>query len=467
MQKMHRGSVALVVLGVAYFVPAQQAQAAGPVVAVMPFRDLVGPAGGRAPVGEALRETITVDLAELPGLKVVERATVDKIIAEQELETRKRELSDVLSVRVGTLLGATLLVTGAYQRSGARVRLTARAIDVASGEIRGSAKVDGDGDELLGLQDRLAAALFQSAGLPAPAQKKLMARRTRAKVPYHAFELYGDAVVAKDDVERRRLLQQAVATAPQLIYATRDLEALQQRMGRYAAVADARLDERERQLVARADDLRRSPAERAEAAREALAALAAARRYTTLAETAVRWQRLDGVGEPGAWSLFRALDGLRKSDAALGAGERYLAALPTGEHYREIETRMHEIVEVRRKRDARRAEYESDLADKRKKPPGTPEERLEWDWAPCICARWNAQINELMLSACANFITQYRDDRRPDARDHVIAARFFVILALTERGEFKRARPLAAQLLADSDEWDEELRKLMATWPTD
>jgi TolB-like protein len=437
---------------------------AGPVVAVMPFRDL---AGTRAPVGEALRETITVDLAELPGLKVVERATVDKVVAEQELELRKRELSDVLQVRVGTLLGATLLVTGAYQRAGTRVRLTARAIDVASGEIRGSAKVDGDGDELLGLQDRLAVALFASAGLPAPAQKRLQARRLRPKVPYHAFELYGDAVSAKDDAERQRLLQQTVAAAPQLTYATRDLEALQKRMGGYAAISDVKLDEKERQLVTRAEDGRRPAAERGEAAREALATLAQARRYHALAELAARWQRVEGLVEPAAWNLFRALDGLRKVDAALGAGERYLATLPTGEHYREIEARMHEMVEVRRKRDARRPEYETDLQDKRRKPPGTPEERLEWDWAPCICARWNSQINELMLSNCANFITQYRDDRRPDARDHVTAARFFVILALTERGEIKRARPLAAQLLADSDEWDEELRKLMASWPTD
>jgi len=54
-------------------------------------------------------------------------------------------------------------------------------------------------------------------------------------------------------------------------------------------------------------------------------------------------------------------------------------------------------------------------------------------------------------------------DRQIEAR----AARFFVVLALAERGDFVRARPLADSLLADSDAWDEELRKLMATWPTD
>jgi hypothetical protein len=238
-------------------------------------------------------------------------------------------------------------------------------------------------------------------------------------------------------------------------------------MGGYAAMSDVKLEAKERELVNAAEDGKRAPAERVEAARAALTTLAAARRYHALATLATRWQKTDGVVEPAAWSLFVALDGLHRVDAALGAGERYLSTLPTGEHFRVIEARMHELVEVRRKRDARRAEYESDLQDKRRKPPGTPEERLEWDWAPCICARWNSQINELMVNNCAGFVTQYRDDRRPEARDHVTAARFFVILALTERGEIERARPLALQLLSQSDEWDGELRKLMATWPTD
>jgi hypothetical protein len=184
---------------------------------------------------------------------------------------------------------------------------------------------------------------------------------------------------------------------------------------------------------------------------------------------AARWHqsRLQGVAELAAYSQFRALDGLHRFDAALAAGEEYLKTLPTGDHFRDIETRMHALVEERRKREARRAEYAADLAEKRQHAPSTPDQKLEWDYAPCICARWNSQLNELMLDSCSQFIAAYKNDARPDAKDHVTAARFFVVLALAERGDFARARPLAEQLIADSDEWDEELRKLMATWPTD
>ena len=72
-----------------------------------------------------------------------------------------------------------------------------------------------------------------------------------------------------------------------------------------------------------------------------------------------------------------------------------------------------------------------------------------------------------MLDNCTAFIAAYESDARPEAREFVTGARFLVILALAERGDFARAKPLADALLADSDEWDEELRKLMASWPTD
>jgi TolB-like protein len=127
--------------------------AAEPVVAVMPFRDL---SAARAPVGEAIRETLTVDLRDT-GVRVVERGAIDRVIAEQSLEDKKRDLPAIGAVRVGTLVGATWIVTGAYQRAGGEVRMTARVVDVASGELRGSAKVDGAADELLALQDRVLA----------------------------------------------------------------------------------------------------------------------------------------------------------------------------------------------------------------------------------------------------------------------------------------------------------------------
>ena len=53
------------------------------------------------------------------------------------------------TVKVGKLLGASLIVTGAYQRGGSSVRLTARFVKVETGEVVGTAKVDGATSDFL------------------------------------------------------------------------------------------------------------------------------------------------------------------------------------------------------------------------------------------------------------------------------------------------------------------------------
>lgn len=202
-------------------------------IAVMPFKDL---SGGKGHVGEAIRETVTSDLKDA-GLKVVERGNIDKVIAEQNLQAKKNDLDMAASIRVGTLLGATMIVAGAYQRASSQVRLTARFVDVATGEIKGSAKVDGSTSDLFKLQDRISAALCKSAGLGA-AKVQHFAKRVRPKVKsFKAIELYGDAVVQTDDKKKLELLKLSLDADPQMVYASRDLDALEKRMKTYAAVS--------------------------------------------------------------------------------------------------------------------------------------------------------------------------------------------------------------------------------------
>jgi hypothetical protein len=164
-----------------------------PTVAVMPFKDL---SGGKGQVGEAIRETVTADLKDVPGMRVIERASIDQVIAEQNLQAKKTELDTIATVRVGTLLGATLIVAAA---------------------------------DLLALQDRVTVQLLKSAGIGERQQQKFVAR-TREKVPLRTFELYGDAVTETDDDKRQRKLKLALDTSPRFSYALRDLDALEKRM---------------------------------------------------------------------------------------------------------------------------------------------------------------------------------------------------------------------------------------------
>jgi len=423
----------------------------------MPFRDLSGGTGGRG-IGEAMRETLTADLRTLSTLKVLERDRVDQLIVEQHLSGKQSDLDNVSAVRLGTLLGATLLVAGAYQRSGAQIRVTARLIRVETGEILGSSKADGAATDVFAVQDRLTAPLLRSAGIELP-------RRTRPKLrKAESFELYGNAVVEKDPVKRHALLSQVVAADPDFIYAKADLDALQARMGGYEKKAEAVWEQSERAALTRLE--KAPPPERVRQATELLAGMTNSRRWHIEVKTAERLRTDPHLAELSLYYLFLARDRLHQRDQALQLGEESLKRYPGSPHYREIEGRMHEIAEQKKKRASRRAEYDADLAEKLKDAkPGS----LERDFAPCIAARWNNQLNELMLDGCQAYLAKRARDASPEAREHTVAARFFVILALAERGDFARAKPLAEQVLAGPDpgEFAEEIRTLLQTFPAD
>jgi hypothetical protein len=72
-----------------------------------------------------------------------------------------------------------------------------------------------------------------------------------------------------------------------------------------------------------------------------------------------------------------------------------------------------------------------------------------------------------MLDGCRSYLHKRGNDPDKDAQEHAQAARFFLVLAHDARGEFEEARPIAEKLLATPNEWHEDLRKLMAEWPTD
>src|SRR5688572_13032138 len=146
--RISRGALALALLvGLALW--SRTAVSAAPTIAVMPFRDLTG----AAPlIGEAISETVTIDLKQLGALRVIERRQLDKALAELKLQGRRSDLDPSSAAKLGKLLGASLIVLGGYQRASNNVRLTARFVAVETGEVIGAAKIDGPETEMLRLQ---------------------------------------------------------------------------------------------------------------------------------------------------------------------------------------------------------------------------------------------------------------------------------------------------------------------------
>ena len=91
------------------------------------------------------------------------------VVAREQIFELQRSLSELgrsvderQAIEMGRRLGATVTVSGAYQRLGERIRITCEAIDVATGRQRATVKVDGRLDDLFELQDRLVSELTRS-----------------------------------------------------------------------------------------------------------------------------------------------------------------------------------------------------------------------------------------------------------------------------------------------------------------
>ncbi len=127
--------------------PAAQPAAAVPAgaVFVLPFANLSRQASDTW-IGDGIAETLSSDLRNL-GVPVVGDLAAGGARGDDE------------ALDAGRMLGARWLVAGGYQRVGDLLRITARIVDVTTGELRHGTKIDGSLTDLFGTQDRIVAAL--------------------------------------------------------------------------------------------------------------------------------------------------------------------------------------------------------------------------------------------------------------------------------------------------------------------
>src|SRR3954451_19093060 len=128
--------------------------AAGPVeksVAVMTFSNIT-----REPtdnwIGTGIAETVSSDLRNIHGLIIIGRARVYDALRNLSSDAH---LKDSLAIDIGRRLGATWVVMGGYQRMGSVVRITASVVEIATGAVTRTVKVDGKIDDIFALQDKI------------------------------------------------------------------------------------------------------------------------------------------------------------------------------------------------------------------------------------------------------------------------------------------------------------------------
>ena len=128
-------------------------------------------------LSSGIAETVTNDLRAALQVRILDRARIVQAV--------KRSGTDLAALR--RELQFDMAVVGSFQRSGDRLRITARAVDAASGEALADSKADGLLADVFDLQDRIVAQLSAAIGSRNDAAPRRPLRETSSLEAYHAF----------------------------------------------------------------------------------------------------------------------------------------------------------------------------------------------------------------------------------------------------------------------------------------
>jgi len=109
-------------------------------VAVLDFaNNSIGPASATAGLGQVFADQIFERLSGQPGIVVVDRESIEKIL--EELSLSSQGLTEAEGrLRLGKLLGAQYLILGGYMAIGSAIRIDARVVEVERGTVEGIAQ---------------------------------------------------------------------------------------------------------------------------------------------------------------------------------------------------------------------------------------------------------------------------------------------------------------------------------------
>jgi serine/threonine protein kinase/tetratricopeptide (TPR) repeat protein len=171
-------------------------------VAVMTFANIT-----REPsddwIGTGIAETVSSDLKNVHGLTVIGRARVFDALRNL---SSSAHLDEALAIDIGRRLGATWVVVGGFQRLADLVRITSNFVEVATGEVRRTVKVDGRIGDIFALQDKIVYELTQGLNLALRGTEVAGIERqeTRSVEAYESFArgMMNLRLASRDSIER-------------------------------------------------------------------------------------------------------------------------------------------------------------------------------------------------------------------------------------------------------------------------
>ena len=156
------------------------ALAVGGSIAVMPFANITGQSVDDW-IGEGIAEVVATDLSRLGRSVMGQGVALDAVMS----GARGERVADPADAEVlgPRQVGADWLVSGAFQHLGPDLRVTARVVEVRSGDVVYRVKIDGSMSDLFAVQDRIAAAIAERFAEPTHAETTVFRLRDQPAQP--------------------------------------------------------------------------------------------------------------------------------------------------------------------------------------------------------------------------------------------------------------------------------------------
>jgi TolB-like protein len=106
-----------------------------------------------------MTDTVITDLTHIQDISVVSNQDRKKALEEMKFAFSGLAEEDKM-IKLGKLTGANVIFAGSYLVSGNRIRVHARLVNVETGKIESSTKIDGTIDGIFDLQDKVVFALM-------------------------------------------------------------------------------------------------------------------------------------------------------------------------------------------------------------------------------------------------------------------------------------------------------------------
>jgi TolB-like protein len=184
------------------------------VVAVIPFANLMKDSSFDWLSG-GIAETLIVKLSNVDTLQMVERIRLKEIMDEMKFAASGL-VDEKTAAKVGKLAGAQILVVGAFQKAGNRLRINGRFVEASTGKIIKTAEATGVTDEIFELQDKIAYSLISTLKIQTTNEedKKITEKPTESFKAYEYMSRGNDNYINGNMTEAIRMYKKALAIDP-------------------------------------------------------------------------------------------------------------------------------------------------------------------------------------------------------------------------------------------------------------